>query len=239
MRPKSAAELRKAWTGARFYTGRPSNHPHDQINLRLARALGWLERAEQETRKDPPDADAAFMFYWIAFDALSSQLGNVSSDDQRRQYFRRMVVFADAKSVIYGAVWSVLRDDIGNILENRYVFQPFWDNRNDPSKARDWNRKFDDTREQVEQALRETRTSDVLIELFWRLNTLRNQLFHGGAKWKGSKNRPQVEPGAKIMATLVPHFIDVMIRHPDGGWGAPRYPVVQEIGPQSGWTGSE
>ena len=237
MRPKSAAELRRAWKGARFFTGRPSSNPHDQINLRLRRALGWLERAEQETRKDPPDADAAFMFHWIAFDALSSQLGDMKSRDQRRRYFERMVFFADAESVIYDAVWSVLRDDIGNILENRYVFQPFWDNRNDPSQARDWKRRFDKEQRAVERALRETRTGDVLIELFQRLNTLRNQLLHGGATWNSSVNRHQVETGAKIMATLVPHFIDVMIRHSDG-WGAPRYPVVRETGPQSGWTGN-
>lgn len=237
MRPKSAAKLREAWKGAQFFRGRPSNHPHDQINLRLARALGWLERAEQETRKDPPDADAAFMFLWIAFDALSSQLGGVSSDDQRQQYFKRMVVFADAESVIYDAIWSVLRDEIENILENKYVFQRFWDNRNDPSKWPDWKTQFDDGCEKARRALRETRTRDVLIELFRRLNTLRNQLLHGGATWNSSVNRPQVTPGAQIMATLVPHFIDVMIRHPDG-WGEPRYPVVRETGPQSGWTGS-
>lgn len=238
MRPKSAAELREAWKGARFFTGRPSSHPHDQINLRLRRALSWLERAEQESGKDPPDADAAFMFHWIAFDSLSSQLGNAKSRDQRRRYFERMVAFADAESVIYDAVWSVLRDDIGNILENRYVFQPFWDNHNDPSQERDWERRSDDKQRAVKRALRETRTGDVLIELFLRLNTLRNQLLHGGATWNSSMNRHQVTTGAKIMATLTPHFIDVMIRHPDG-WGAPRYPVVEETGPQSGWTGSE
>lgn len=237
MRPKSAAKLREAWKGAQFYTGRPSTNSHDQINLRLVRALSWLERAEQETRKDPPDADAAFMFLWIAFDALSSpQLGDMPSDDQRRQYFERMVVFTNAQSVIYDAIWSVLQDDIRSILENKYVFQPFWDNRNDPLKSPDWKAQFDDMREKVEQHLLKTRTRDVLIELFRRLNTLRNQLFHGGAKWKSKTNRPQVKPGAKIMATLVPHFIYVMIRYPDGGWDAPRYPVVEETGPQSGWT---
>lgn len=237
MRPKSAAKLREAWKGAHFYTGRPSTNSHDQINLRLVRALSWLERAEQETRKDPPDADAAFMFLWIALDALSSQLGGLKSYNQRRRYFKRMLAFADAESVIYDAVWSVLRDDIGRILDNRYVFSPFWENRNDPSQSRDWKRRFDNKQRVVKQALREFRTGDVLIELFQRLNTLRNQLLHGGAKWNGSMNRHQVETGAKIMATLVPHFIDVMIRHPND-WGEPRYPVVRETGPQSGWNGS-
>lgn len=135
-RPKSAAELRDAWTSASFHTDRPSPssspHPHDQLNLRLRRALSWLGRAERESGKEPPDWDAAFIFHWIAFDAMSSQLGDAKKTDrQRPQYFKRMVAFADASSAIYGAIWSVLQDDIRQILENKYVFQPYWENRND------------------------------------------------------------------------------------------------------------
>ena len=102
------------------------------LNLRLRRALSWLGRAERESGKEPPDWDAAFIFHWIAFDAMSSQLGDAKKTDrQRPQYFKRMVAFADASSAIYGAIWSVLQDDIRQILENKYVFQPYWENRND------------------------------------------------------------------------------------------------------------
>ena len=140
------------------------------------------------------------------------------------------------------ASWSHPRRDRSNPHYNtnlrlRYVFSRFWENHNNPSRSRDWERRFENRKRAVKRALRETRTGDVLIELFQRLNTLRNQLLHGGATWNGRMNRHQVETGAQIMATLVPHFIDVMIRHPDG-WGAPRYPVVRETGPQSGWTDS-
>lgn len=239
MGPKSAKKLRGAWMDAPFHTGRSSpSHPHDQLNLRLSRAISWLDRAEQETRKEPPDSDAAFIFHWMAFDAMSSQLGDTETDRWRRQYFKRMVAFADAESAIYGAIWSVLRDDISRILKNRYVFQPYWDHRNDQSKWQNWKQEFDREQQKVEQALRETRTLDVLIKLFRRLNTLRNQLLHGGATWKSSMNRNQVTTGARVMASLVPRFIDVMIQHPDGldGWGDARYLVVREREEQSGWT---
>ena len=43
---------------------------------------------------------------------------------------------------------------------------------------------------------------------------------------------------ARIMASLAPHFIDVMIEHPNAGLGSPRYPVVREEAPLSGWTGA-
>ena len=238
MRPKSAAELKDTWERARFYTGRSAAGRYEQLNLRLRRALSWLDRAERESGKEPPDSDAAFIFYWITFDAMSSQIGIEESDPQRRQYFKRIDTFSDAASAIYGAIYSVLLDDIHLILKNKYVFQPYWDNRNDSSKRRNWKKEFDRERQNAEQALSETRTVNVLIELFRRLSTMRNQLLHGGATWKSSVNRNQVTAGAKIMATLVPLFIDVMIQHPGGsdGWGDPRYPVVRESGEQSGWT---
>ena len=172
---------------------------------------------------------------------MYGQAGTLPADekdqDLRRDYFGKIVAFADAESVIYSTIWSVLRDEIERILDNRYVFEPYWKHRNNQAKYRDWEQKFRQAQERAARALRETRTRDVLCELFNRLYTLRNQLLHGGATWKSSVNRNQVKPGARLMSSLVPHFIEVMIEHPND-WGAPRYPVVQESGPQSGWTGT-
>ena len=232
MRAKSAGELEDRWRATRWFADGSNT-----LNLRLRRALSWLGRAERESA----DADAQFVFQWIAFNAMYGQAGTLPADekdqDLRRDYFGKIVAFADAESVIYGAIWSVLRDEIEKMLDNRYVFEPYWKHRNDQAKYRDWEQKFRQAQERVARALRDTRTRDVLCELFNRLYTLRNQLLHGGATWKSSVNRNQVEPGARIMSSLVPHFIEVMIAHPDD-WGDPRYPVVQESGPQSGWTGT-
>lgn len=122
------------------------------------------------------------------------------------------------------AVMQNLSGHVEELLANQYVFEPFW------KHLSDWKQPF-------RKAKRNRKTEITLSHLYDRLYALRNQLLHGSATWNSSVNRPQVTPGAKIMATLVPHFIDVMIRHPDG-WGAPRYPVVRETGPRSGWTGS-
>ena len=37
----------------------------DNLGLRVHRAISWIERAEQES----DDADAALVFYWIAFNS--------------------------------------------------------------------------------------------------------------------------------------------------------------------------
>ena len=39
----------------------------ERLGLRMRRALSWLGRAEKETKDG--DDDAAFIFYWIAFNA--------------------------------------------------------------------------------------------------------------------------------------------------------------------------
>ncbi|MYN67114.1 MAG: hypothetical protein F4X11_19115 [Acidobacteria bacterium] len=248
MHPKSAKELDAKWRSRPWYhrpSGGPGGLPNsrDDLNLRLRRALSWLERAEKEYETEE-DLDAAFIFHWIAFNALYEQFGTSSiyrdkkEDEKRREYVGRIVAIQNSKSTINSIVWSVLRDEIQKMLENRFVYAPYWSHRNNPAEARNWKLRFDRDRKRALQALSEKRTGDVLCELFYRLNTLRNQLLHGGATWKGRVNRNQVEPGARIMALLVPNFIDVMIEQPNAGWGSPRYPVVREGAPLSGWTGT-
>lgn len=247
MRAKSASELEREWKGRGWYR-RPSEEsakrPHllEDLNLRLRRALSWLGRAEKEYRSG--DLDAAFIFYWVAFNATYGRRSSSSSEEtrdrqSRQAYFDRVVEFVDADSVIYDTIWADLLNPIRAMLENQFVFEPYWGYRNGAMKHKDWKKKLEEARGDAEKAIKDVRTEAVLRELFHRLYTLRNQLLHGGATWNSSVNRHQVEPGAQIMSFLVPHFIHVMIEHPDAGWGAPRYPVVRESGPQSGWKGDD
>ena len=115
MRPKSANDLDGKWKSLEWYhkasgaSGDPP-HPLDDLNLRLRRVLSWLGRAEKEYRAS--DFDAAFIFYWIAFNAMYEQLGTSSVDetyerDKRRDYFDRIVSFANAENVIYDSIWCI------------------------------------------------------------------------------------------------------------------------------------
>lgn len=242
MKPKSATDLEAKWKGCPWCR-RPSDAPADlppsrnHLNLRLRRALSWLGRAEREYCAQ--DFDAAFVFYWIAFNAMYGQLGTASVDEKtekerRCEYIDRIFGIADAKKVLRAAVASELRDEIPEMLNNRYVFEPYWWHHNNPAENRNWARWFEDARKKANEALWNGHTKDVLNELFYRLYTLRNQLLHGGATWSSSVNRNQVKPGAKIMRCLVPYFLDMMIDHPDEDWGPPRYPLVIENAPLSG-----
>ena len=112
------------------------------------------------------------------------------------------------------------------LLNNKFVFQPFWRHHNQPRRYANWENFFVRDQKMIGRALACQDTRVVLSILFDRLYVLRNQLFHGGATWNSSVNRRQVQDGANIMAFLVPRFIDLMMDHPEAGWGPPYYPVV-------------
>ncbi|MEC9344618.1 MAG: hypothetical protein VYB54_00220 [Pseudomonadota bacterium] len=194
------------------------------LGLRVHRGLSWLDRGNRETG----DNDAAFVFYWIAFNALYAE--DIPDDrlDGRtafRQFFERLIAL-DRDNRIYNAIWFTFSQSIRVLLDNRYVFQPFWDHHNGLADSADWAARFEASRKRLARALSAKETDVVLSTVFDRLYVLRNQVVHGGATWNGGVNRAQVHDGAAILRLLVPLFIDIMMDHPDQPWGPPHYPVV-------------
>ena len=198
----------------------------DNFGLRVHRALSWLQRAEKEV----DDCDAAFIFYWISFNAAYAEdkLDEVTSGERSRfdDYFKKMITL-DVDQVIYDAIWQKFSHSIRLLLDNKYVFQPFWSHHNRMPGYEDWEKRFSRSKSKVKFALRDRDTKAILSTLFDRLYVLRNQLVHGGATWSSSVNRSQVQDGARIMAFVVPLFIDLMMDNSDQIWGAPYYPVVE------------
>ena len=239
MRAKSAKELEAQWTSASWFS-RSSNPtpPSEAPNLRLRRALSWLSRAEEEFARD--DFDAAFIFHWIAFNAAYGRLGPEPTEKKFFHEYLQRVISHDGDAV-KKATWS-LEFPIRRLINNKYVFQLFWDYYNQESSDSKWEKEFKDRKNQIERALHQRTlalqqktarhigntigSSCLLCELFDRLYTLRNQLLHGGATCRGSVNRHQVKTGAEIMTVLVPCFLEVMIQYPEADWGSPRYPPV-------------
>jgi hypothetical protein len=197
----------------------------ESLALRVHRALSWLKRAEQEQE----DFDAAFIFYWVAFNAAYAEDRTEEPMGGERSvfegYFTHMISL-DSKNEIYDAIWDKFSDSIRVFLENKYVFQPFWSHHNQVEGYDDWEDRFERSKRKVQYALSNKDTKVVLSTLYDRLYVLRNQLIHGGATWNGSVNRSQVSDGARIMAFLVPLFIDLMMDNPKSIWGDYYYPVV-------------
>jgi len=202
--------------------GFPTNHA-----LRVHRALSWLQRAELAA----VDPDAAFIFYWIAFNAAyADERPDMTPTGERKcfeDYFDKLGAL-DKDDRVYKAIWTKFAGSIRQLLDNQYVFQPFWSYHNQVPGHADWQERFASSKRRINKALAGKETKVILGCVFDRLYVLRNQLVHGGATWNSKVNRAQVKDGARILAFLVPLFIDIMMDNPSVNWGAPYYPVVDE-----------
>lgn len=200
----------------------------NNLRLRVHRAISWVRRAEMAAVDGDPDV--AFTCHWIAFNAAYAVYSSTNPEGKARErfgeYFSRLLEL-DKTQTIHNAIWDRFSVSIRNLLENRYVFEPFWRDAHRGRRSRRWRDEFERELSGIEFALAAKQSEYVLEKLFDRLYVLRNQILHGGATWSSSLNRKQVEDGAEIMAFLVPCFVSVMMDHPDEPWGANYYPVVE------------
>ncbi len=204
----------------------PTRFPEDDgLALRIHRSISWLARAERE--QDDPDAQ--YVFYWIAFNAAYASLlenRETRERDNFSKYFKAIVPL-DSDRRIYNAVWNIYSGPIRILLDNKFVFQPFWNYYNGMLGYNNWEERFQREKTRLNDALGSRDTEFILSTLFNRLYVLRNQLIHGGATWNSSVNREQVKDGSRILATLVPIMVDIMMDNPRQDWGPPYYPIVK------------
>ena len=196
------------------------------LTLRVHRALSWLIRAGAEE----DDADMRFILLWIGFNAAYAGDLDRSAEERERDLFQAFfttLVGFDGQHRIYDMVWQRFSQEIRLLLDNRYVFAPFWAHHNGAPGQGDWPDRLERSRRAVGTALAAHDTARILAILFDRLYVLRNQLVHGGATWNSEVNRAQVKDGAALLGCLLPIFIDLMMDHPAHDWPMPHYPVVE------------
>ncbi len=204
------------------------------FTLRVHRSLSWLGRAEELAADD----DLAFVCLWIAFNATYAQddgqgMGTTSEQQRFRQFINTLCRL-DADKSLSALLWREFSGSVRLLLDNQYVFQPYWDALNNAPAGAEvpdyWREDFEDARQRVHRALANQDTERVLYEVFLRLYTLRNQLVHGGATWNSSVNRAQVRDGRALLARLLPAMLEIMMTHPRQFEGKPFYPVVGGAG---------
>ena len=198
----------------------------ETMGLRVHRAISWIGRAEAFDGDD----DARFIFLWIAFNAAYADEREFQQAPQGEraafvEFFGRLTVL-DPEKRIYKAVWQRFSGPVRLLLENRYVFNPFWQHHNGIDGFEDWGDRFKASDRSFAQAFQAGDSARVLSFVFDRLYVLRNQLVHGGATWNSGVNRAQVRDGAAILGFLLPVFVDLMMDNPTVDWGRPFYPVV-------------
>ncbi|WP_334128093.1 hypothetical protein [Sneathiella sp.] len=199
----------------------------ETMGLRVHRAISWIGRAE----KCCDDDDARFIFLWIAFNAAYADEREFQSLTPSERatflgYFDRLVARDEGRR-IYNALWQRFSGPVRMLMDNRYVFNPFWQHHNGIAGFEDWEEKHRASSRSFAQAFQAGDSVRVLSFVFDRLYVLRNQIVHGGSTWNSGVNRAQVRDGASILSVLMPVFVDLMMDNPTDDWGRPFYPVIE------------
>lgn len=196
----------------------------ETTNIRLHRALKWLARSEQEIDDD----DARFIFLWISFNAAyAEELGHLRSERESLNGFFNNLVSLDGSRRIHQLLFKTFTDQVRTLIENKFIFEPFWKALREHDSSDEWKHKFDASKKVALSKLLDNDTPEVLSIVFDRLYVLRNQLIHGGATWNSEVNRQQVKDGCRLMQLFVPLMLDIMLDAGDVDFGALTYPVVK------------
>lgn len=110
----------------------------EQLGLRVHRALSWLGRAEKETEDD----DVCFILLWVGFNAAYAQDVGEGENGERSafKFYFDALVNLDRDHRVYNAVWTRFPHEIRVLLNNKYVFAPFWNHQNGESGYSDWRK---------------------------------------------------------------------------------------------------
>lgn len=197
----------------------------DNLGLRVHRALSWLDKAEQVD-----DLDSKFIFHWIGFNAAYA----FEIDDRQRfteqETFRNFInrlCSLDNNKQLDNLVWNEFSTSIRVLLQNQFVFQPFWDHQNQKIDEATWKEQFQTANSLATKAIGHKNTELTLSVIFARLYTLRNQTMHGGATWNSGVNRDQMRDAVTFLSKFVPIMIEIMMDSPNELWGEATYPVVK------------
>lgn len=194
------------------------------LKIRVHRALSWLNSAEQSQ-----DDDMKFIALWIGLNAaygVDSELDRGSTGAQYNQFFSKIIEL-DREQLIYPLIWQQFTNSIRTVLDNKYIFQPFWNHQNGQTNFAHWEDSFRNAKVAAQKMVMSKDSAGVLSVVFSRLYTLRNQIIHGGASWNSTLNRSQMSDANRLLMELLPIIIKIMIDNPREYWSQVSYPVIK------------
>lgn len=189
---------------------------------RLHRAISWLLCADKYRNDD----DIAFINLWISFNACYSidESTDSLSDRAKFRQFIEHICALDHQHRIYNLLWMNYSGFVRTIINNQFLFAPFWDSYNDGDTK--WQTLFEHSKRSAMYALANQHVSQLLSMVLDRLYVLRNQMIHGGATYHSKVNREQLKSSCRLLTELIPVIIEVMLNNTETYWGKIRYPVV-------------
>lgn len=194
-------------------------------STRLHRAISWLLRSEQMKNDD----DVRFILLWVAFNAAYAQeFGYEQTERTQVRLFFDQLLRVDRQRRIHQLLFQRYSGPIRNLIDNRYLFEPFWRAMREHDSSERWSTAFVDAKRAALIAVMSDDTAKLLGIVMDRLYVLRNQLVHGGATHSSRVNRQQVHDAVTLLEELVPLVIELMLDAQPYDFGAIEYPVIPD-----------
>ncbi|EIP3424204.1 hypothetical protein LSE82_002914 [Salmonella enterica] len=110
------------------------------LNLRVHRALSWLQRAEMAE-----DDDGRFIFLWIAFNAAYATEIDDSyrlSEQASFRNFLEKLCGLDENKQTEELIWQEFSGNIRILLDTPFVLQSFWDYHSGKISGTQWKERL-------------------------------------------------------------------------------------------------
>ena len=195
------------------------------FNLRMQRSLSWWKKAIDFHG----DIDMQFMTAWVALSALYAQSQTAEHTQQQtlQQFVQRMYQ-KDVDQRMARIIWEKYPQNLEVLLTNPYLYQSFWDWRNQKMTEAEWRADYEAEKQQIMQALHIHDSATILACLFNRLLTLQQQLLQGGTTYNSAINRKQLSHANTLLCALMPCFIQILLENLENvELSQPFYPVMQ------------
>ncbi|WP_407308135.1 hypothetical protein [Acinetobacter sp.] len=194
------------------------------FNLRIHRGLGWFKKALELDQ----DLEFKFISLWISFHAIYADDRDTILAPAKLYQFLETLCQKDLDQKINHMIWEKYSQPIRSLLDNSYLDQSFWDYRNQKISLENCQEDQKNQNQQIQNALQERNSVEVLRLLFHRFYTLHHQLMHGGITYHSSLNHKSFEESCRILAALMPVFICILIENAKAlDLKKPFYPVAQ------------
>ncbi|HBS42504.1 MAG TPA: hypothetical protein DEA26_07480 [Oceanospirillales bacterium] len=195
---------------------------HEAHATRLHRAISWWRAALAQEGQ----TDLQFITAWISLNACALTAQQNESPDFLPLMQR--LVRLDQEQSLYGLLWHTYSGPVKALIKNPYVYGPFWEAQRAADSVSDWRSGFEKASVEALNCLSRKKVPELLSITLERLSVLQDQVLGGGATYASQVNREQVETGAKLLLSLLPVILNIMLHHPDEDWGELAYPVLKQ-----------
>ncbi len=215
------AELRQLFKTACQAT----DNQFQNYQIRVHRALSWLERAfEMDALENP---DGRLLFDWIAFNSLYGGWDPVNGTALRERdsyaAYLGQVMLDDAHGVIPAAL-QMHRDLILKIFDNKFLDPLFWRNPQPGVNPATRRRYYE-----AQSLIASRRWTELLVSVVDRIYVLRCQVAHGAATRGSSLNRETLQTCGLLLEQLLLPMVNVTIANgAHDRWPALCYPPIRE-----------